>query len=227
MRLLDGFSRVGTVRLTGRRGAPVSHFNKVHSNMRCALRLVTFLLTLVAFGPSTALASGVWSAPTAIDIGGSSYLSSVSCTSATYNGTSWTAPTNIDDGDGAPGLTSVSCSSATFCAAVDQKGYALTYNGTSWTAPTKIVNPVDPQVFHISSVSCPSATFCVTVANNGAAVTYNGTSWTAPTKIAGSNADFQYFPVSCASATFCVAGYGAALIYRRATAPKKHRPAHH
>jgi hypothetical protein len=70
----------------------------------------------------------------------------------TYNGTSWTAPTQIDSGNG---LASVSCSSATFCVAVDEKGNALTYNGTSWSAPTKIHG-----VGGFRAVSCPSATFC-------------------------------------------------------------------
>jgi hypothetical protein len=91
----------------------VSLSNKVHSNMRCVLGLLTLLLTLVAFGPSTALASGVWSAPTNIDSVGYSTIASVSCPSAT------------------------------FCVAVDDVGDALTYNGTSWSAPTKIHGPGD------------------------------------------------------------------------------------
>jgi hypothetical protein len=108
------------------------------------------LVAGACLGPSTALASGVWSAPTNIDRG--EYFTSLSCPSATfcaavggsevltYNGTSWSAPTNIDDG-GYIGHW-VSCSSATFCVAISYDGpgvsYARTYNGKSWTAPTNI-----------------------------------------------------------------------------------------
>ena len=218
MRPLDGFSRAGAVRFTGRRGAPVSSSNKVHSNMRCVLGLVTLLLTLVAFGPSTALASGVWSVPTNIG-GGSVFLSSVSCPSTTfcaavgdpfasltgyaltYNGTSWTAPTNLGGIDGGGGLRSVSCPSATFCVAVGGRG-AVTYNGTSWTAS---INLGGSSVF-LGSVSCPSTTFCAAVGGNGPsgyALTYNGTSWIAPTNIGSGGLSLD--SVSCSSATFCAA----------------------
>ena len=141
----------------------------------------------------------------------------------TYNGTSWSALTNIDGGGGVPGLDSVSCPSATFCAAADEKGNALTYNGTSWTVPTKIAGtkiPDNAGMLKPFSVSCPSATFCAAVDSNSTALTYNGTSWTAPTKIDGVGG-FQWFPVSCSSATFCAAvGGDDALTYTTATAPK-------
>ena len=217
MRLLDDFSRAGAVRFTGRRGAPVSPANKVHSNMRCILGLVTLLLTLVAFGPSTALASGVWSAPAKVATGIG--FVSVSCPSATfcvglgtnggptgyaltYNGKSWTAPKSIDNTQ----VLSMSCPSAKFCVAIDFNGNALTYNGRSWSAPVHIGGSQD-------DVSCSSATFCVVVGHNGVteepndvlsfnsiAVTYNGTSWS-PTHLDGVGwLDF----VSCSSRTFCL-----------------------
>jgi len=107
---------------------------------------VLFAALVVAgacLGPSTALASGVWSAPDKIGTGLG--FVSVSCSSATfcaavgtnggpsgyaltYNGTSW-SPTYIGIAAGA-----VSCASASFCVAVDGKN-ALTY--TTATAPKK------------------------------------------------------------------------------------------
>src|SRR5665213_3369925 len=195
--------------------------------MRCVLGLVTLLLTLVAFGPSTALAAGVWSAPTAIESGGSLY--SVSCSSATfcvaeaggdyngngtnaltYNGTSWSA-TALAVGF----FSSVSCPSVTFCLGVGGDTYdgpdALTYNGTSWSAPTQIIDGNGG----LSSVSCSSATFCAAIAFGGTlgkgtagALTYNGTSWTTPTQIdddVASAGRQNIDSLSCPSATFCVA----------------------
>ncbi len=199
MRLLDGFSRAGAVRLTG-------------------VLFASLVVAGTCLGPSTALASGVWSAPTNIG-GGSVFLGSVSCPSATfcaavgdpfasftgyaltYNGTSWTAPTNLGGIDGGSGLGSVSCPSATFCVAVGGRG-AVTYNGTSWTAS---INLGGGSVF-LGSVSCPSATFCAAVGGNGPsgyAMTYNGTSWIAPTNIG--SGDLNLDSVSCSSATFCAA----------------------
>jgi hypothetical protein len=185
---------------------------------------VLFAALVVAgacLGPSTALASGVWSAPT--DIGDSSlFPNSVSCSSATfcaavagtfssftgygyaltYNGTSWTAPTNIGSSGG--DLRSVSCPSATFCVAVGSGGAvggAVTYNGTSWTASINLGGGA-----YLQSVSCASATFCAAVGGNGQsgyALTYNGTSWSAPTNIGSGGLSLD--SVSCPSATFCVA----------------------
>lgn len=74
---------------------------------------------------------------------------------ATYNGTSWSAATRIDNGTW---LTSVSCPTSSFCAAVDSNGNALTYNGTSWSAPVKIDGSN-----RLTGVSCPTSTFCVAV----------------------------------------------------------------
>jgi hypothetical protein len=179
-----------------------------------------------------------WAAPTNIDYvnGTISGIDSVSCPSATfcvavgtaegayvfthyaltYNGTSWSAPTQIDNSDSGGYFNSVSCPSATFCTAVSDTGYALTYNGTSWSGGTNIApNPpgtCSTSCSHegLTSVSCPSATFCVAVDYDGDALTYNGTSWSAPTHIGGDEDG-----VSCPSATFCVAvdQNGDALTY--------------
>jgi hypothetical protein len=194
MRLLDGFSRAGAVRLTG-------------------VLFASLVVAGACLGASTALASGVWSAPTAIE---SEHLGlySVSCSSATfcaalggkdavtYNGTSWSAPTKI--GGAYYIVVSVACPSATFCVAPAANGNgadALTYNGTSWSATTLVVG-------FFGAVSCPSATFCVALGgpSNGHdtdALTYNGTSWSAPTQIIDGNGALG--SVSCPSTTFCVA----------------------
>jgi hypothetical protein len=165
-------------------------------------------------GPSTALASGVWSAPT--HIGGDVALGPVSCSSPTfclsgssiltYNGTSWSAPTNIS-GDYTP-VGEGSCPSATFCGAIGWNGnpsnyYALTYNGRSWSAPTSIYLG---SAGELDSVSCSSATFCVAIGSSGndrccttpVTLTYNDTSWSAPTNQGGGG-----YNLSCPSATFC------------------------
>ena len=63
MRLLGGLSRAGAVRLT-------------------RVLFASLVVAGACLGPSTALASGVWSAPT--DIGSSFFPQSVSCSSATF-----------------------------------------------------------------------------------------------------------------------------------------------
>ncbi len=83
-----------------------------------------------------------WSAPVAVDAGGS--LTSVSCVSAsfcaavdmsgqalTYNGSTWTKPVSADTGHK---LASVTCVSSSFCLAVDALGSEVTYNGAVWVA---------------------------------------------------------------------------------------------
>ena len=167
-------------------------------------------------GPSTALASSGWSAPTLVD-GPAFSATGVSCPSAsfcaavasngramTFNGSSWSAPANIDTYP----LASVSCASASFCVAVDgytdrlqnHSGRAFTFNGSSWSAPVSI-----DATSSLESVSCPSASFCVAVDSGGNALTFHGGSWSAPAHIAGVN---DFYSVSCPSASFCVATTG-------------------
>ena len=55
-------------------------------------------------------------------------------------------------------LDSVSCPTASFCAAVDESGYALTYDGSSWSKPVSIEPSGAP-----GAVSCPTASFCAAV----------------------------------------------------------------
>ena len=89
---------------------------------------------------SPAFASGSWSSAHNVD--STNKLSSVSCPTAsfcaavdqqgntlTYNGTSWSAPTNVDSSP----MDSVSCPTPSFCTALDFSGRALTYNG-GWSS---------------------------------------------------------------------------------------------
>ncbi len=105
----------------------------------------------------------------------------------------WSSPANIDS----TGLVSVSCPTASFCAAVDNSGYALTYDGTKWSAPADV-----DLANSLVSVSCPSASFCLAVDAVGNALTYNGSTWSAPASTGAVN---MLTSVSCASASFCAA----------------------
>ena len=116
----------------------------------------------------------------------------------TYNGSSWSAPTNIDGGN-ILGLVSVSCSSASFCVAVDFDGNAMTYNGSSWSVPVGIKSGGQ----FLSSVSCPSESFCAAVDDAGNVVTYSGGSgsgYVPPQVVTGTPP-----PPSCAGGVCAVA----------------------
>ncbi len=159
-----------------------------------------------------------WSKPVATKA--AEALTSVSCPSATfctavsydgravsYDGSTWSAATNIDSRSGSNGLQSISCPSAKFCAAVDGQGNAVTYNGSKWSKPVN----ADPGGY-LLSVSCPSANFCAAVDPSGNIVTYNGTKWTKPVS---ADPKWSLISVSCPSAKACTAvdGPGHALTY--------------
>jgi hypothetical protein len=196
-------------------------------------------------GTSWSTAATVFNNPT-----GDSAVSCVSRTfcvavdngaAATYDGSSWSAPVNIDAADD---LYGVSCSSVTLCVAVDDSKQALTYNGSSWSAPTTIVTSPTPSVscagasfcavvgdtnvvtfdgqawsgptdigsLAFPSVSCTSQSFCIIVDGAGRVFAYNGSSWSAPTQFAGGPAQFW---VSCPTESFCAAvRQGASFFYR-------------
>ena len=154
-------------------------------------------------GASWGTATTVFDSPTgnsAVSCASSTFCVAVdNGAAATYNGSSWSAPVNID---GTNQLYGVSCSSATLCVAVDQSKQALAYNGNSWSSPTTIVTSPTP------SVSCAGVSFCAVVGDTNA-VTFNGETWSGPTNI-GSLA----FPsVSCASASFCIVADGAGKVF--------------
>ncbi|MHB1486851.1 MAG: fibronectin type III domain-containing protein [Acidimicrobiales bacterium] len=182
---------------------------------------------------------GSWSGPTLVDQTYSPHSAGMSCPSATYcvdvdqsgdaityNGTSWSAPVQIDpkvNGNG-EWLTGVSCPTTSFCAAIDSLGYAVTYNGTSWSAPVLVSGPGSggggTNALELLAISCPSATFCVAVDNNGDTSDFNGSSWSVPAQIdpataATNNAVPWIEGVSCASTVMCVAvdNQGQALVF--------------
>jgi hypothetical protein len=150
------------------------------------------------------------------------FLASVSCASAdfcaavddqgnalTYNGTTWSAPTDISGGTN---LYSVSCPTVNFCltegALTTTAGVlwsAFAYDGTSWSA---LSNPPAPG----RGVSCLSSTFCVIAELGDAAEIYNGSSWTTETI---DNPTLVPQSVSCPTVSFCVAALenGIAAMY--------------
>ena len=124
-------------------------------------------------------------------------------TSATFNGTSWSAPVST----GTTFSPAISCPVAGFCLAVDGHT-SRTFNGTAWSGPTTIGNGSDS----FSTVSCTSATFCLATGNPDFAAEggtpggedyaiFNGTSWTGPVT---ADSGGWVSSVSCASSTFCV-----------------------
>ena len=132
---------------------------------------------------------------------------------STFDGSSWTAPTQIPL---AGGVTDVSCASAQFCVAVDDVGRAFTFDGAHWSAPANI-EPVDALIGYLLSVSCPTVSFCMAVDASGHAVSWNGTTWSAPVAVSDS-----LVSVSCPTATFCLAAGAKVSTYdgtERSTGP--------
>ena len=139
-----------------------------------------------------------WSAPASAPVSGS-----VSCTSptfcvaagrvsaATFDGTSWSSPTDLDDSGT---LSSVSCVSTAFCVASAIDGNVWRYQSGTWSAAHRVADQLD-------GVSCASVSFCVAVLD-GLAYNFNGSTWTATTSAAQG---YKFEHVSCASASFCLA----------------------
>jgi hypothetical protein len=123
-----------------------------------------------------------------------------------WNGSSWSAP---DDIDGTNNIDGVSCSSSSFCVAVGSNGDAATWNGHAWSmADIDTTN-------QLSAVSCASSSFCVAVDLQGYAVAWNGHAWGAPAHIDTSGA---LGSVSCVSTGFCTAvDAGRALTWNGST----------
>ena len=122
-----------------------------------------------------------------------------------YDGSSWSAPTEIASGYDDPGPSSVSCGSPTFCVAVGgNPGNEETYRNGTWSA-----TPIG----QASSVSCASESFCM-AASGEEILTYDGSGWSA-----SHPAGAELYPggasISCPTESFCVAsGLGtSALTY--------------
>lgn len=130
----------------------------------------------------------------------------------TYNGTSWTTPSQLLS---SVGLSSVSCTSSSFCVALGSSASHLyTWHGTSWTSSS-----VSLSSYQQGAVSCTatgSGAFCAAVAGENASV-YNGTSWSTPAAIDPTNKNLT--GVSCPTASYCVAvdSYGATMTYSSGT----------
>ena len=187
-----------------------------------ALSCPTESFCVAVGGYASTYNGGAWTSPVPVGGGG---LGAVSCSSSSfcsavdfhgrmlaYDGTTWSAPTQIDPEGG---LDSVSCPSAVFCVAAGggQQGYALTSDGSAWSAPRDI----DPEG-GVRAVSCASTSFCMAVTEHtvegqerGYALTYRGGAWAVPSEI---DAEAAVRSVSCPSDSFCAAvGGHDAVIY--------------
>ena len=148
-----------------------------------------------------------------------------------WDGTSWSASSQIRWPDPNDGITNVSCATASFCAAGDEDGDIRVWDGTSWSIDHQVVPGSTSGGAH--SISCPSASFCMAVNDLGNAIVWNGTSWSIPQSIDPNLANVRgpaanmygngqvplgLFSVSCPTASFCVAvgSDGDAVIGRQA-----------
>lgn len=176
---------------------------RVRGRRRVALVVAGALLAVVAL-PAHATASPSWLPPVPLK----AHVYSVSCPSTsfcvaaglggyvtTYDGTSWSAPVNVDGGRP---IETVSCPTESFCVGVDTDGYAVAYDGASWGTPVHFDTTFAPY----DTVSCASASFCVAVNQHDEAWTYNGSSWTGPVEVEGGSYGLA-LGISCASASFC------------------------
>lgn len=156
--------------------------------------------------------NGHWSAPHAVDAGGS--FDALSCANATfcvaiaganavtYNGHAWTRPVTM----GPRGYSyHLSCPSTTFCAAVGASGVAgqknvlATFDGHTW----RHVTPPGSRALNdrLLGVSCASSRFCVATNMNGHLVTFDGRRW-ATSRVVGPTG---LISAACPSSTFCMA----------------------
>jgi hypothetical protein len=175
------------------------------------LCLLGAALGAIVGSPAAASAGAMlWSAPIALDPGGS--LWGVACPSisqctavdqsgkqVTFNPTAPGTPTPTTI-DGSQELTGVACPSASQCTAVDGIGREVTFNptapGTPTPTPTGIGNRLD-------GVACPSTSRCTAV-GGGDEVTFNPTAPGTPTPTtidSGNRLD----GVACPSASQCTA----------------------
>ena len=157
---------------------------------------------------------------------GGGYLTSVSCTSASFclavgeavptglraprrgiaivfDGKSWSSTGVADPG---AALASVSCVSSTFCVAVGGTpggggpGDAVVYEGGGqWAAPVTVIASKN-----LLSVSCASSTLCVAAGQTNQVFTYDGTSWRPSSALVPAGSSAELGPVSCPTTSFCL-----------------------
>ncbi len=132
----------------------------------------TFCMTIGSGDTSSTWNGSTFGAPQAI--GGGSAVVSLSCPASdfclagledgqvvTYDGTSWSAPTQLFPTDPA----FVSCPTTTFCAAADLDGTESTWHGASWSTPIVI------DTAQLSSVSCATPHYCAVADFDGNVIT--------------------------------------------------------
>ncbi|MGN6753779.1 MAG: cell wall-binding repeat-containing protein, partial [Intrasporangium sp.] len=121
----------------------------------------------------------------------------------TQSGIAWADAKTVRPRQG--GLQSISCPTTSFCAAVDERGYAVTFTGTGWTKPVALETGG-----YLRGVSCASTSFCLAVSYSGRVYRFNGTGWSATTAPGYSGLT----AVECPSSTFCAAiGSGFAHVF--------------
>jgi len=108
---------------------------------------------------------------------------------STFNGTSWSAPTNVSILGSA-----ISCPSAGSCVATDTTGHMYLLTNGTWSGPLTI-----PGASYFTSISCVGPSTCVAVDLNGIFPIVNGV----PGPETPLTAFYETHWISCATATFC------------------------
>lgn len=116
---------------------------------------------------------------------------------ATYNGSTWSDATRIDDGHQ---LQQLACPSSTLCFALDEAGRIVTMTGGTWSAPRQLTMTT-PAVGTTEALACGSTSFCVAAIGTSTYL-YNGTDWSA----GASSPALAIESLSCRADQFCGAG---------------------
>ncbi|MFL6098547.1 MAG: hypothetical protein ACJ71T_01175 [Actinomycetales bacterium] len=128
----------------------------------------------------------------------------------TFNGQSWSAVTVVDPYD-AGELIDISCPTTTFCAVVDQQGYAVVWQDGVWRYPRALQAQVENAQRPLDvQVECPAKDSCVAADNSGNAWTYDGTTWTATGHIGSAQTSLE--DLSCPTISFCMAWGGTGIV---------------
>ena len=123
--------------------------------------------------------------------------SGYSAASGSVNGgATWSAPVQVQPNGLPSSLYGVSCPTTTFCAAVDESGFALFWHAGKWSRPQSVGAGGT-----LTSVSCPTNTRCFAISLSGNAAIYNRQSWSHPSPVGPAGT----YRLSCPSVTFCAA----------------------
>jgi hypothetical protein len=182
---------------------------RIRSMIPRLLGVTLLAVGLAAPGAAAAPTPLSWGTPAIIDKlqGG---LTDVSCTGyarcagvddsgqvVMFDGTSWSAPTQLTGTDEFRGFKAVSCRGSLFCVSVGDETGLWEYHGTAWqevsvNVPSELID-----------VSCSSATTCVAITTDAAMVRRTAAGWGALTRVAPSG--YLASAVSCPHRDFCVA----------------------